>query len=44
MLRGLVPDTAVALHAEFNGRLSDIVTVSSITPGMEQTGIVLRMQ
>lgn len=41
---GLVPDTSVALQAELDGRLSDIVTVRAIEPGMEQGGLVLRMQ
>lgn len=41
---GLVPDTSVALQAELDGRLSDVVTVRSIGPGTEQGGLVLRMQ
>lgn len=41
---GLVPDTTIGLQAELNGRLSDIVTIRAIVPGMEQPGIVLRMQ
>ena len=41
---GLVPDTSVALQAELDGRLSDVVTVHAIEPGMEQSGLVLRMQ
>ncbi len=43
-IRGLVPDTAIALQAELDGRVSDIVTINSIDPGFEQSGIVLRMQ
>ena len=41
---GLLPDEPIALQAEFGGRMSDVVTVASITPGFEQPGIVLRMQ
>ena len=43
-ISGLMPDTPIALRAELDGRLSDVVTISAITPGFEQTGIVLRMQ
>ena len=43
-IRGLVPDTAIALQAELDDRVSDIVTIRSIDPGFEQSGIVLRMQ
>ena len=43
-IQGLVPDTPIALQAELNGRLSDVVTISSIDPGFERSGIVLRMQ
>ena len=39
---GPVPDTSIALQAELDGRLSDVVTVRA-GPGMEQSGIVLRM-
>ena len=41
---GLAPDTSVALQAELDGRLSDVVTVHAVEPGMEQSGIVLRTQ
>ncbi len=43
-IRGLVPDTAIALQAELDDRVSDVVTIRSIDPGFEQSGIVLRMQ
>ena len=43
-IRGLVPDTAIALQAELDDRVSDVVTIRSIDPGLEQSGIVLRMQ
>ncbi len=43
-IQGLVPDTPIALRAELDGRLSDVVTISSIDPGFERPGIVLRMQ
>ena len=42
-ITGLVPDNPIALQAELNGRLSDVVTVE-IDPGTEQQNIVLRMQ
>lgn len=42
-VRGLVPDTAATLQAELDGRFSDTATVT-IEPGMQRTGIVLRMQ
>lgn len=41
---GLAPDTSVALQAELDGRLSDVVTVHAVEPGMERSGIVLRVQ
>ena len=41
-IRGLVPDTPIALQAEHDGRRSDVVTVT-IPQGMERSGLVLRM-
>lgn len=43
-ISGLVPDTPIALRAELDGRLSAVVTVNAIPPGMQRLGIVLRMQ
>lgn len=40
---GLVPDTPIAVQAELEGRLSDVVTIS-VEPGMEQQGLVLRVR
>lgn len=42
-IRGLIPDTPVALRAEFGGMLSDVTTIPTIGPGMERLGIVLRV-
>ena len=42
-ISGLMPDTPIALQAELDGLLSDIVTITAIEPGMERLGIVLRM-
>ena len=41
---GLLPDEPISLQAEFGGRTSDVVTVARITPGFQQSGVVLRMQ
>lgn len=41
-LRGLLPDTPIAVQAELDGRRSDVVTIS-VAPGMAQRGIVLRL-
>ena len=40
---GLVSDRSIALRAELDGQFSDVVTVT-VGPGMEQQGVVLRMQ
>ena len=41
-LIGLVPDTLIALQAEFDGRLSEVETIR-VGPGMAQENIVLRL-
>ncbi len=41
-LRGLVPDTAIALQAELDGRRSGVETIS-VGPGMRRSGIVLTL-
>ena len=41
-LRGLLPDTPVAVQAELDGRLSNVVTVQ-VEPGMIRQGLVLRL-
>ena len=43
MIGGLVPSTPISLQAQRGGRLSDIVTVI-VEPGMEQSGLVLRLR
>ncbi|MDE0002970.1 MAG: carboxypeptidase-like regulatory domain-containing protein [Rhodospirillaceae bacterium] len=42
-LDGIAPDEAVTLQAEFEGRVSNAVTVT-VAPGTTQTGITLRVQ
>lgn len=41
-IRGLVPDTPIAMQAELDGRRSNVATIQ-VPPGMEQTGVVLQM-
>ena len=41
-LRGLLPDTPIALQAELGERRSNVVTIT-VEPGMAQQGIVLRL-
>ena len=41
-LRGLVPDTPIALHAELDGRRSAVQTVS-VGPGMRRSNVVLTL-
>lgn len=41
-LRGLLPDTPIAVQAELGGRRSNVVTMN-VGPGMAQRGVVLRL-
>ncbi len=41
-IRGLVPDTPIALQAELRGRRSDVVTIT-VGPGMARRDLVLRL-
>ena len=43
MIGGLVPSTPISLQAQRGGRLSNIVTVT-VEPGMQQSGLVLRLR
>lgn len=42
-LDGLLPATTISMRAELNGVESDVVTIAGVSPGFEQSGIVLRM-
>ena len=43
-MRGAVPGLRPSPEKKFDGRLSDVVTVHAVEPGMERSGLVLRMQ